>query len=231
MAQDKKVKNENENENKNKNERFKIESPHLIICEGRDDEGYLLSYLKNVEMDEKFQVKNCMGKDKIPSFIKGLENAIGIEILQSLIVIRDADEKPKEAIDSIKNALGKNRFAVPSKPCEVAIPKEEEHKVKVGYALFPKFNSEDTPGRLEDLCLKTLNLDGDIIEKIAFSAVNDVEQSGALKHPYKNKLHTCLSLTDDFVGKKIGESAKAKAFDFSAKELEPLKELLLMMLD
>ncbi|MCL2146383.1 MAG: hypothetical protein FWH52_01125 [Synergistaceae bacterium] len=168
-----------------KNGNWKIESSHLIICEGRDDEGYLLSYLKNVEMNEKFQLKNCMGKNKIPSFIKALKGVTGFDNLETLIVIRDADDDPKGAVESIANALKDNGYAVPSKPCEAACPKEKEHNIKVGYALFPKFNSEDTCGTLEDLCLKTLILDGSKISDIAFGAVSAVEQYGKLEHPYK----------------------------------------------
>jgi len=68
--------------------------------------------------------------------------------------------------------------------------------------------------------------------KIVDDAMTKAEEVGeGLRRPHKNKLHTYFSLTDDFVGLKIGESAKANAFDFSAKEFESLKTLLEEMLN
>ncbi|MDR1070204.1 MAG: hypothetical protein LBL37_05430 [Gracilibacteraceae bacterium] len=49
---------------------------------------------------------------------------------------------------------------------------------------------------------------------------------GAFSREHKNKLYTYLSLTDEYVGLKIGESARAEAFDFAANNLSPLKGLL-----
>ena len=109
---------------------------------------------------------------------------------------------------------------------------ESKLNIKVGYALFPIFDSDKTSGTLEDLCLCTLFHQASAMSlKVVDDAVTKVEKDGEkLRRPHKNKLHTYLSLTNDFVGLKIGESAKANAFCFSAREFEPLKTLLNEML-
>lgn len=124
--------------------------------------------------------------------------------------------------------LKKNNFAVPDSPCVVATPSPDNIQVWVGYALFPELNSSEKNGTLEDLCLETLAGDSaEVLRKIADHAVTSVNsQLGPLKRQHKNMLHTYLSLTDHFVGMKIGESAKANAYDFSACRLDPLKKLL-----
>ncbi len=43
------------------------------------------------------------------------------------------------------------------------------------------------------------------------------------KTPHKNKLHLCLDSTNDFLGDKIGESARKNAFDFSSDKFSVLK--------
>jgi hypothetical protein len=45
-----------------------------------------------------------------------------------------------------------------------------------------------------------------------------------LPHLEKNRLHAFQSLTDDYVSKKLGESADAVAFDFNNPILAPLGE-------
>jgi hypothetical protein len=93
--------------------------------------------------------------------------------------------------------------------------------------LFPAFDSS-TNGTLEDLCLGALSsANKDTILNITDAAVSSASaQAGAFSREHKNKLHTYLSLTNEYVGLKIGESAKARAFDFSASNLKPLIALL-----
>ena len=46
-------------------------------------------------------------------------------------------------------------------------------------------------------------------------------------HEFKTKLHTYFSITDKFVGLKIGEAAKAGVFDWNSTRLDFLKSFLL----
>ena len=212
----------------------KIARPHLIICEGRDAQNYLIFFLKPLIKDDKryedFQVLDAGGNDDLPQFIKTLSILSGFSMVKSVTVVRDSERNSRGASESIQTLLKNNGFAAPSKPCEVVYPSGTKHDVKVGYALFPKFNSDNANGTLEDLCLSTLNPTEDKEGKLLKAADNAVKQVGELQRPHKNRLHTYLSLTDKFVGLKIGESAKANAFDFSAAQVNPLKILLSQIL-
>ena len=45
-------------------------------------------------------------------------------------------------------------------------------------------------------------------------------------HEFKTKLHTYFSVTDEYVSLKIGEAAKAGAFNWNSNKLLPLKNFL-----
>jgi hypothetical protein len=213
----------------------KIRCPHIIACEGPDDEKYLCYFLQPlITRDDRYdqiQIMSAGGKDELPPLIKMLPSLPGFSIVKTLTILRDADEEAQAAEYSVQNLLKAANFAVPKSQCEPCRPRDKENNVITGYALFPFFNTEK--GALEDLCLKTLA--GDNAEKmlgIVDCAVSRVtKEFGELKWLHKNKLHTYLSLTNAFVTCKLGEAAQRNAYNFDARELEPLKKLLQSMLD
>jgi hypothetical protein len=221
---------------KEKNTDNVIERPHLIVCEGKDAKNFIIWYLQHlIQSDsrfEKFQAMDGKGVTDLQKFIKDIPALRGFEEVRSITVIRDSETNADGSSQSVKTMFANNRFAVPDAPCAAAVPSAGEHSVKTGYALFPGLNSETQNGTLEDLCLKLLKPERDGELEIAKDAVvRRGQEIGTLKCPHKNMVHTYLSLTDEFVGMKIGESAKANAFDFSAEALAPLKDLLTVMLD
>ena len=49
-------------------------------------------------------------------------------------------------------------------------------------------------------------------------------------HEFKTKLHSYFSVTDEFVSLKIGEAAKAKAFNWHSERLIPLRNFMAEMI-
>jgi len=217
-------------------EKLKIESSHLIICEGRDALSYMICFLKPLIKTNnqfgKFQVMNPGGINQLHHFIENLPNLPNFPMVESIMIARDAEKNPKGASQAVQASLKKGGFSVPDAPGKVAYPAVNKHNIKVGYVLFPKINSDDTSGTLEDLCLSTLaSPDKEKILEIADSAIESVKkQTGKLKRPHKNRFHTYLSLTNDFVGMKIAQASRKKAFDFCSDETKALKELLAAIL-
>jgi hypothetical protein len=209
----------------------KITRPHLILCEGIDAKFFLIHYLRQTfgEAQEDFTVADFGGINELDrNSLKVLPNLPNFEKLESIVIIRDAENDGVSAKNSVENSLRSNGYASPAKPCEVKAPSKEQHHIAVAYALFPSFNLANESGTLEDLCLKIIaDYDKDIILDIVEAATSAIEErNGFLKRKHKNELHTFLSLTDNFVGLKIGESAKAGAFDFDSPYFTPLKQLL-----
>jgi hypothetical protein len=216
-----------------------LKHPHLLLCEGLDAKYFLIWFLQHIMKDpvkrsiyNDFQVDEYGGIAQLRDYLKLLPQLPGFSdntnTIKSITIIRDAETDARAASQSVRDALQHCKFAAPASPCEIAVPTNEAHKVNVAYALFPSFNCLHADGTLEDLCLHMLlHTNKDAILEIADSAVSStVAQVGVFSRKHKNRLYTYLSLTNAYVGLKIGESAKAQAFDFSAKNLEPLKKLL-----
>jgi hypothetical protein len=211
-----------------------LEYPHLLLCEGIDAQYFLiwlLQYLidnsgENSRYND-FQVDDYGGIAELRSYLKLLPARSGFadsaNTVKSITIIRDAETDVIATSQSVGDALRSCNFEVPAAPCTIAIPSDAHHNVSVAYALFPAFDSRAN-GTLEDLCLDTLSsTNKDTILNITVTAVSSASaQVSAFSREHKNKLHTYLSLTNEYVGLKIGESAKAKAFDFSASSLKPL---------
>jgi len=217
-----------------------IEKHHLIICEGKDDKGLITHFIKSFrpDGDRIVQVVDAGGKDNIPPIIKTLPNLRNFETLKTLTIIRDADDNPDGASRSVRDALRAAGFAVPTGPCRTICGDESDggtRPIKVAYALFPKFDQMEAQGAIENLCMDILDFghgpDLKKIKDVAEEALKKIEQSGIkYRRRHKNELHAYFSLTNEYVGKQLRHAAQETAFDFSAKALEPLRDLIQEML-
>ena len=80
-------------------------------------------------------------------------------------------------------------------------------------------------GTLEDLCIKLV--DGvkelDLATAYVEKANVDIEH---LSHMHKSKLHAYLAIKNKYVGMKIGEAAKAGAWNWDSVYMEKYKDLM-----
>lgn len=209
----------------------KIRKEYLILCEGRDAEEFLITYLNSKALEEvsafsnDFQVMDFGGNEQLADYMLILKNMEGFEKVKSMIIVRDAETNTESAICQIQAALKKCDLPVPPEPYCL-----EGENIKIGYLLFPTCAAEVKQGALEDLCLAIL------AEKNHGAILNEIDglmekledkYSRKFPHEFKSKLHSYFSVTDEFVSLKIGEAARAGAFDWDNEKLLPLKEFLL----
>jgi len=216
-------------------EKLQIEKKHIILCEVMDDERFLCNFL-SYSLEDKFsaiQVINVMGVENIPEAIALLPVAGGFENLKSLVIVIDSDDNPQGASESIQRALRECKLPVPSRPCQLVHSDDscDHTQLSVGYALFPGLDQECMPGALEDLCLEILSDRPNVNKNALMDIVNEsIKKAEDLNRPFrckhKNRLHTYFSLSNEFVGAKIGGAAGSNAFDFSAGVFAPLKDLI-----
>lgn len=101
----------------------------------------------------------------------------------------------------------------------------EPGKPKIGFLLFPSCSNELCNGTLEDLCIEILKeSEADGITTMVDEFLDTIEnkRQAALRHRHKSKLHTYFSVTDKYVGQKIGEAARSGAFDWDNERLKPM---------
>ena len=204
---------------------------HLILCEGIDEYYFLISMLNNPTWkDKKFfsseiQVINFGGNEELAQQLQVLTRSHGFDDLSSLLIMRDAEKNAIAAEQQIQDALKKAGLEVPQKPGEW-----KAGKPQVGFLLFPYCDNSLREGTLEDLCLSILEESGnsEILKEIqVFVDMISRENGRSLPRKHKNKLHTYFSITDRLVGMKIGEAAKAGAFDWNSDRLSFFKSFLL----
>ncbi len=206
---------------------------YLILCEGKDTEQFIISYLnsKNLKKDKRFstliQTFDFGGITQLYDFIANLRNMDGFENVTSMMVIRDAETNPDNAVRVIKKALKENQLPVPKDGnCWSSI---EESGIRTSFTLLPTCELPYTAGTLEDLCWDILK-DEQVVElkDEAKEFVSHIKQTynSITSHEHKARLHTYFSINEKFVTMKVGEAVRAGAFDLGSERLLPLKKLM-----
>jgi hypothetical protein len=145
-------------------------------------------------------------------------------IVTSLVIARDAENNFDSAISNVKNSLKQTLLPAPEKPFEFT-----GNNPKIALMIFPGFNEQGLQcGTLEDLCLDVVK---DCSTFDCVDAYIQCLQSNGyeIKRPHKTKLHAYLSGKNDFVGLKIGEAAKAGAWDWDHAKFKPFKDVIIAM--
>lgn len=202
----------------------------LIICEGRDEQEFLIQYLNSTALSDTpafsndFQVIDFGGNSELTRKLEILKNMAHFESVTSLMVARDAENNSEAACQEIQHALKQAGFPVPQKPnCWEGLT------LKVGFVLFPTCSANVREGTLEDLCVSILSdpLASDTLDEItSFLSRLESRRHQSFLRIFKAKLHTYFSVHNDYVSLKIGEAAAAGAFDWNNKMLDPFKNFL-----
>lgn len=205
-------------------EPVKINQGKLIITEGIDAYYFCIWALGRLEIED-IQVFNYGGITQLTKYIKLLKLDDNFDNVKSIIIFRDAEGDAQSAFQSIQTSLRVNGLPVPNRLFEP----EDNGNVKISCGLFPGLDSSGnviTNGTLEDLCLMLIEHDHkvDCVDEFLNCASSN---EYAIKQVHKAKLHAYLSISNDYIGLKIGEAAKAGAFDWDSDAFKPFKELLI----
>ena len=209
----------------------------LIFCEGIDEYFFLIYWLnsKALANEEGFsrdiQVVNFGGNSDLADTLQSYRLVENFSSVTHLMIIRDAEQDAHAAIQSIQSALLFAGFTAPDSTAQWCL--DSANGIHIGFMLFPELTANPVSGTLEDLCLQIL-ADSDAPQYLAEIdpfLQNISAHHGRFSHPHKTKLHTYFSVSDKFTGLKIGESAKAGAFDWSHTRLDPLKDFVRHMLN
>lgn len=208
------------------------DKPYLILCEGEDEFRFLIAYFNssslkdNPAFSEKIQIINFGGNNELENHLQLIQKMENFNTLQSVMVIRDAERDAKTAQREVIQAFQKSGLPVPEK---VGVWNSTSDGINTGFLLFPSCSQELKNGTLEDLCLSILKEPDNnrIMEDIeGFMEQLRNNHNRTFPHEFKTKLHTYFSITDKFISLKIGEAAKAGAFDFSHEHLKNLRIFL-----
>ena len=128
---------------------IRINKKHLLLVEGKDECNLFAALLEHYKLKSKIQVIEAGGTSQFSSRLKTILSSTiqyGIK-LQSLGVIRDADDSPEGALQSVQGTLRNNTLPCPESHAQFI----GEHP-RVGIFVLP---SGDACGNLETLCRRS----------------------------------------------------------------------------
>lgn len=218
-----------------KTDKLVIERQFLILTEGADAYYYLI-WMLNSEVfagDNRFindiQVLDFGGITELKGYLMALKQLDNFPDVKGMMVIRDAESDYESAVREIKQALLENDMESEDKPGSWKIGSPA-----ICYALFPSCDDAPKNGTLEDLCLSTISdANWDSLQSEIDVFLEKIKTEYGEKYPreFKNKLHVYFSIKDKYVGLKIGEAAKANAFNWDNPGVLSLKRIIKEGLD
>jgi len=209
---------------------IEIKKNKLILTEGADTQYFCIWGTKAYGVNEDKQVIDFGGISELSNKLKLLTVSPGFNNVTSLMIVRDAESNADSAFTSVKNSLKAVKLPEPIKPYEFVT----NGYIKTAIAILPGMSSIENSiekycnGALEDLCMSTIT--DNIMLGMVDNFLHEIRVNNyPLNHFHKSRLHTYLAVKDSYVGMKIGEAAKNKAWDWGHKNMDKLKNMFLSM--
>ncbi len=129
---------------------IRITESKQLLVEGRSPEIFFGELLNHMDLSG-IQLQDFKGIKDLPAFLKGLRIAPNFAEVVSLGIVRDAEDNPTAAFQSVCSALQNANLGKPDKPCIF-----EANTPRIGALILPDANRK---GMLETLCLQSVESD------------------------------------------------------------------------
>lgn len=197
-----------------------IETPRLLLVEGRDEEEFFKALLKHISVRD-VQVMNYGGKAKLREHFRLIAKAPGFGRLSLLAIMRDANSNASSAFQSVCDVLRHFDMPHPDVPGELT----SDTKPRVGVFVLP---GQERPGMLEDLCLSTVAMHPVLgcVERYMeclTERVDDIREGP--RNESKARAHAFLAGMPEIVN-SVGLAAHRGYWDLDASALQDLRSFL-----
>ena len=190
--------------------------PRQLIVEGNDDKNFFEALIEHAGIVD-IEVHQVGGKDAFSSFLSGFAKTSGFgEFVDSIGIVRDADESAARTFQSIRGSLRRAALPVPDEPC---IPRRGD----------PRVNVMVLPGRQDTGMLETL-----LCETIAGSELDDcgrefmrcveAAEGRGFRTPHKTRASAFLAARE--AHQSVGVAAKQGIWDLNHASLDPVRKFL-----
>jgi len=193
-----------------------IEQPNLLIVEGREEELFFGALIKHLRL-QNIQTMPIGGKQQLRRNLKALAGSPGFSKVMSLGIVRDANADPRAAFQSVRDALQAVGLPAPERPL---LPVGENPRVTV--LILP---GVDTPGMLEDLCLKAIAQDPAML--CVEQYFECLQQAGLSLPDNMSKARIQVFLASrPSAGLRLGEAAQAGYWPWNENAFEQVRDFL-----
>ena len=175
-----------------------IERGRQLLVEGREDVQFFGAFLRYLEIDA-IQVRDYEGKDNLRRYLRAFTGLVGFPQVQSIAIVRDADDNALSALQSVQDSLRNTGLAAPNRfMTPTAGPP------RISAFIMPDNSSS---GALEKLCLSALADEPAMSCVDEFlQCVNDRAGSGS-RDEDKARIHAFLASRED-PELRLGEAAQ-----------------------
>ena len=124
-----------------------VNQPRQLFVEGREEVLLFDAFLRELRITD-VQIQNCRGKDNLGPILLEIVDTPDFHLLDSIGIVRDADNSAPSALQSVQGSLQRAGLAVPN---DYVIPAAGPPQVSV--FIMP---DNAGSGALEHLCLSAL---------------------------------------------------------------------------
>ena len=123
----------------------------LLLVEGKDELNLFSELLIDLKLEQDIQIIDVGGKDKFQNSLAGLRRRTGFNTVASVGIVRDADDNPGGAFQSVCSALKNTGLPQPHRPLQ-----RTDDTPQVTIMVVPGI---ETKGMIEDVCLESVRDD------------------------------------------------------------------------
>lgn len=207
-----------------------IRRPGLVVCEGRDDERFLVTMLNHLRI-RAVCVEYVDGESQFRGHFRALRTRTGFDVLRAIAVIRDADTDSEQKFRQTCSLLRDFGYPVPSAPSELAsgrLPASEAGTTgqdgTVGILVLP---TSRPAGALEDLCIEAIRGDPSLpcVDDFLACVVSKAGIAWRDQHVSKARLNVWLGSRPD-PRRSLRDALSANRFPLDSEAFTPVREFL-----
>ena len=198
---------------------LRFDEEKLLLVEGRNEENLFAAFLRYLEITG-VRILSYRGKDNLRNRLGVYVDAPGFGQVQSIGIVRDADDNAQSALQSVRDSL---RNAGLSSPQTFLTPAGDSPQVSV--YIMP---DNSGVGALEDLCLRALEDDPAMPCVDDFLRCVDAAATTPPQTPQnraKARIHAFLSSRED-PELRVGEAAQRGYIPFNHSAFTNLAQFL-----
>ena len=198
---------------------MQIRERRLLLVEGRDEVNLFRALIRDcLDDDPRIQVIDAGGKDKFSRNLRAIQTAaMAVPALQSIGVVRDADNDAGAAFDSVCDGIRSVNYEPPLNHGEFS-----NGMPAVGVFIVPDGTE---PGAVETLCRRSRQ--GSATAACVDEYLKCLEERHASRSTNADKsfAHAYLAAMDEPLA-RVGEGALQGVWDFAAPAFAPLAQFV-----
>ncbi len=210
--------------------KIKLTQPKILLVEGNHERDFFTAWLQVLHIHD-IQVLPLAGKNLLRDNLGAIVNDEKFlnQHIASLVIVRDADDNPQAALQSVTDALDAHHLPSPNGAWQFS----QNTTPRVAVIIMPGPNQT---GALEELLIQTVQQDPlhtpslDFIQQAAdqLGAAKGQRNPPPLHRLGKARVHAFLSTFEE-PDKDQGKAALSGVWDFNHLALQPLRQILEQM--